>query len=169
MCNPFCMFITLGDCGLECYIHQYCHNHGYDTAVAVAFLIIWCFIKKIENSMRKYKICDISGIFCRYFGFIRQGTWAPVCPWCTLYMYLHCCQTVESCALLLWAVHVAGWMWWLEIEEWYPLACLCSSVGGIPKFQGFQIVESCAHEQYFGQYRDSMNVETGNVGITSWP
>ena len=30
-------------------------------------------------------------------------------------------------------------------------------------------MESFAYEQYFGQCRDSVNVETGDVGITSWP
>ena len=45
---------------------------------------------------KKYKICNISGKICRYTGFIPQCTWA------------HVCQTVESYALSLWAVHVAG-------------------------------------------------------------
>ena len=104
----------------KCYIHQYCHSHRYDTAVAVvAFLIIEClnFITKYANSMRKYKICDISGKFCRYD---------------------------------------------ILLHVFVPQLRVCLN------FKDFRLWNPLLHEQYFEQCRDSVNVKTGDVGITRW-
>ena len=42
-------------------------------------------------------------------------------------------------------------------------------LGVCPNFKDFRLWNPVLHEQYFGQYRDSVNVKTGDGGITSWP
>ena len=75
---------------------------------------------------------------------------------------VHC--TCIFTVVKLWQGECGDWRWRND-----PLACLCSSVGGIPNFKNFRLWNPVLHEQYFGHYRDSVNVVTGDVGITSWP